>query len=296
MWYVEDDCAIKYKSELHKHRIDLLYELFGEHLHWQNNLTSDTEGEVMLTVSANTVCAYKENIDKYLPSAYSDYDKGFWIEQKAVFDDLFGSKCLPDEKVSDSTPLAEPKPQPKFHKGDRVKVIIDGYCKDAALIITDVNEVYPQFSYKLNCHPDVWFAESTLELVKESKPADDDDFKVPEPNCKHFKDGKCAHPAVSHIENGKLVKGADCDVSSCEDVEYEPKFKVGDTVRFKYCCTPHRINGLFKMSNSEMLYLVGKVWAKESELEPYTKPTIFNIESKDADILYYALLQLEKDN
>lgn len=60
----------------------------------------------------------------------------------------------------------------------------------------------------------------------------------PEPKCLHFKDGKCAHPAVAHLENGKLVKGADCDVSSCEDVEYEPqpaepKFKEGD--RAIYC-------------------------------------------------------------
>lgn len=45
MWSVEVDCATKYHSELHKHRVDLLYELFGEHLHWQNNLTSDAEGE-----------------------------------------------------------------------------------------------------------------------------------------------------------------------------------------------------------------------------------------------------------
>ncbi len=38
MWSVEVDCVTKYKSELHKHRTDLLYELFGEHLHWQNYL------------------------------------------------------------------------------------------------------------------------------------------------------------------------------------------------------------------------------------------------------------------
>lgn len=59
---------------------------------------------------------------------------------------------------------------------------------------------------------------------KEPNPAEEYDvFNDPEPKCLHFKDGKCAHPAVAHLENGKLVKGADCDVSSCEDVEYEPK-------------------------------------------------------------------------
>lgn len=33
MWSVEVDCATKYKSELHKHRTDLLYELFGENIY-----------------------------------------------------------------------------------------------------------------------------------------------------------------------------------------------------------------------------------------------------------------------
>lgn len=75
---------------------------------------------------------------------------------------------------------------------------------------------------------------------KESNPAEEDDvFNYPEPKCLYFKDGKCAHPAAAHLENGKLVKGADCDVSSCEDVEYEPKlaepkFKIGDKVRVKF--------------------------------------------------------------
>lgn len=51
----------------------------------------------------------------------------------------------------------------------------------------------------------------------------------------------------------------------------EPKFKVGDKVRFKYCCTTYRIDG-FKMSDGVMLYQVGEVWAEESDLEPYTGP------------------------
>ena len=70
------------------------------------------------------------------------------------------------------------------------------------------------------CLPD----ETCNVASKEPNPAEEYDvFNDPEPKCLHFKDGKCAHPAVAHLENGKLVKGADCDVSSCEDVEYEPK-------------------------------------------------------------------------
>ena len=85
------------------------------------------------------------------------------------------------------------------------------------------------------CLPD----ETCNVASKEPNPAEEDDvFNDLEPKCLHFKDGKCAHPAVAHLENGKLVKGADCDVSSCEDVEYEPKpaepkFKEGDRAIIK---------------------------------------------------------------
>lgn len=51
----------------------------------------------------------------------------------------------------------------------------------------------------------------------------------------------------------------------------EPKYHVGDIVRFKYCCTPYRIDG-FKMLDGAMLYQVGEVWAEASDLEPYTEP------------------------
>lgn len=51
----------------------------------------------------------------------------------------------------------------------------------------------------------------------------------------------------------------------------EPKYKVGDIVRFKYGCTPYRIDG-FKMSEGAMLYQVGEVWAAASDIEPYTEP------------------------
>lgn len=61
------------------------------------------------------------------------------------------------------------------------------------------------------------------------------------------------------------------DVDSSEPKPAEPKFKVGDIVRFKYGCTPYRIDG-FKMLDGTMLYQVGEVWAAASDLEPYTEP------------------------
>lgn len=92
MWSVEVDCATKYKSELHKHRTELLYELFGEHLHWQNNLTSNAEGEDnlqeklwnMLTPELQTYC---------LNMGRTSHDGN--VED--VLAHLFGSKCLPDK-------------------------------------------------------------------------------------------------------------------------------------------------------------------------------------------------------
>lgn len=69
----------------------------------------------------------------------------------------------------------------------------------------------------------------------------------------------------------------------------EPKFKVGDMVRFKYSCTPYRIDG-FKMLDGAMLYQVGEVWAEESDLELYTEPKedlippiLGELKSKEAD-------------
>ncbi|OKY84331.1 MAG: hypothetical protein BHV69_09935 [Bacteroidales bacterium 52_46] len=61
------------------------------------------------------------------------------------------------------------------------------------------------------------------------------------------------------------------NVDSLKPKPAEPKFKVGDIVRFKYGCTPYRIDG-FKMLDGTMLYQVGEVWAAASDLEPYTEP------------------------
>ncbi len=124
MWSVEVDCATKYKSELHKYRTGLLYELFGEHLYWQNNLTSDAEGEEMLTVSRTKIEALHSEIHKAIMDAHDADD---WQDAAHYildilprsFNALFGSKCLPDEKVSDCHHLQEPKPaEPKFKGGD----------------------------------------------------------------------------------------------------------------------------------------------------------------------------------
>lgn len=53
------------------------------------------------------------------------------------------------------------------------------------------------------------------------------------------------------FRNGKIVKSADCDVSSCEDVELKlvhPKFKVGDIVYNSYDNFNYRVVEVFSNS------------------------------------------------
>lgn len=82
MWSIEVDCAIKYKRELHKHRIDFLYELFGD------NLTSDIEGEEMLIVS-------RKRIQSLLNTCKECDERRAYYGLLAIF----GSKCLPDKQI-----------------------------------------------------------------------------------------------------------------------------------------------------------------------------------------------------
>lgn len=126
----QSDCSYGY--------LGLLIKIFGIH-----NLTSDAEGEEMLMISRKKVqrryhMAYKCKHSVLL----SHDDVQFWKGWQGALDDLFGSKCLPDEKVDPESlvttikdsmehPLpdkmlldgiAEQKPaEPKFKVGDYVR-------------------------------------------------------------------------------------------------------------------------------------------------------------------------------
>lgn len=88
--------------------VTALNEIFGLH-----NLTSDAEGEEMLTVPRKKVLyMYDFNEDILICDPTHNGAKLL----KAKLQDLFGSKCLPDETTS-----PEPKPaEPKFKSGDMV--------------------------------------------------------------------------------------------------------------------------------------------------------------------------------
>lgn len=131
-----------------------LIHLFGEH-----NITSDAKGEEMLTVSRKRVQEMYAHYDKICndPNRPRDYIESIYEYADGVtiaLDDLFGSKCLPDEEQSKQkdcdNPLAdkegcrwrndgkcafysacyfeplnpqEPKPaKPKYNVGDKVRI------------------------------------------------------------------------------------------------------------------------------------------------------------------------------
>lgn len=82
--------AITYHPCGYNHKTDLLKYLFGIH-----NLTSDAEGEEeMLCVSRKRV----QGLYDLVYEIYADGTKEWYQGYMKAMQDLFGSKCLPDEK------------------------------------------------------------------------------------------------------------------------------------------------------------------------------------------------------
>lgn len=236
---------------------------------------SDAEGEEMLTVSRNNVMAYyrdaQEDEEESLPAVENACNNMYQraVGRRQMLKRLFGSKCLPDNvessrpngdssepNVDSSEPKKSrrercgantiicahmncqdypPQSEPKYRKGE--KVCYNGYVYEIEGLVGKNRYALKGLNFDLDEDMIEPYEHYTEPLSQNS----------PE-NC----DNK------SHIS-------ADCNKQA------EPKFKVGDIVRFKYCCTPHRIDG-FKMLDGVMLYQVGEVWAEESDLEPYTEP------------------------
>lgn len=86
--------------------LDEFIGLFGRH-----NLTSDAEGEEMLTCNRDVVRML--------------YDRADSVKVRQTLESLFGSKCLPDnvDSLDSNVDSLEPKPaEPKFKVGDKVRI------------------------------------------------------------------------------------------------------------------------------------------------------------------------------
>ena len=106
-------------------KICILREVFG----W-NNLTSDAEGEEMLTVEKGKVQFMFDGLDS--TRVNDEYDRGYKAGKEFILHGLFGPKCLPDnvDSLDSNVDSLEPKPSvPKLRRGsfayhDNVKVRI----------------------------------------------------------------------------------------------------------------------------------------------------------------------------
>lgn len=86
--------------------LDEFIGIFGRH-----NLTSDAEGEEMLTCNRDVVRML--------------YDRADSVKVRQTLESLFGSKCLPDnvDSLDSNVDSLEPKPaEPKFKVGDKVRI------------------------------------------------------------------------------------------------------------------------------------------------------------------------------
>lgn len=243
-------------------------ELFGHH-----NLTSDAEGEEILTVSRKRlqdafysakIIASSKMSSKMLAGAAD-----MCIN---TFNDLFGSKCLPDGN-EDNFATKEPKPF-KYSVGQ--KVILHFYGGEVSTITEAFNDGGVWNKYKVKMLPTRVWNENELDPYEEPKPA--------EPNI------VTSSPTIDDI----LKSNADLDPETeklideavekflqpikeyfekLDEKPAEPKFKVGDKVKYK---------GRVKVVISEMMpnryYRIAlpnnqsPICKHESDLEPYTEP------------------------
>lgn len=124
-----------------------------EHFFGTDNLTSDAEGEEMLTVPRIQIQKLYSSIKKVNDPSSKDYINGVLN----TLDALFGSKCLPDEGT-DCTPV-EPKPAEPFKVGDKVKVVNDDHHGNRYIgrvteitSVDDSDDIYP---YKTDLYDDL---------------------------------------------------------------------------------------------------------------------------------------------
>lgn len=141
----------------------ILVDIFGLH-----NLTSDAEGEEMLTVSRKDVVELYQEVQKTISSCKGTELAMQSIGIKNVLWSFFGSNCLPDDtKDGTKDDTKEPKPAgPKFKVGDKVKIAKNGNVYNNS--IGEIIDISSNGSaYILFCNGQAWFRLTDLEPYTE---------------------------------------------------------------------------------------------------------------------------------
>ena len=165
--------GVKYRYHnfnCYNHTANIEVKEILEYLFSPHNLTSDAEEEVMLMVEKRKVqdiYAQCEEIEMdNNPNLSADIIEAAGAKM-GLLDDLFGSKCLPDEvAVAENATTTEPKPaEPKFkyNVGDEVKYKLDGEAHKIAFIDKGLTALPYQLKNGM------WASESDLEPCTEPK-------------------------------------------------------------------------------------------------------------------------------
>lgn len=101
--------------------------LFGRH-----NLTSDAEGEEMLTVSRKRVQELYNKFNHSFDNVVSDNLIGHYRAKIGLLRVLFGSKCLPDEDPKPIEPKEATSPNDNNSDIDIAGLVARGYVPDPA--------------------------------------------------------------------------------------------------------------------------------------------------------------------
>lgn len=241
----------------------------------------DAEEEEMLKVSRKEVQdVYKYSEEIISNEVYGSKRYAIHIQTLCVLERIFGSKCLPDETCNIASNVASSEPyvdssEPKtFKYSVGQKVILHFYGGEVSTITEAFNDGGVWNKYKVKALPTHVWNENELDPYEEPKPAEPDE----KDDCQKFTkklddtlEGDIKEPFKDWYD--KKYSNVEKLEKNDEPKPSEPKFKVGDKVRYKeFVGTVYQIEEtdyvIRKLAGGD---LIG--WLKESDLEPYTEPT-----------------------
>lgn len=140
-----------------------------EGMYGHHNLTSDAEGEEMLTVPRKDIVELYREVQKTTSQCKGTELATQAIGIRNVIWSFFGSKCLPDKLNEDNFAKSEPKPF-KYKVGQ--KVILHFYGGEVSTITEAFNDGGVWNKYKVKALPTRVWNENELDPYEEPKPAE----------------------------------------------------------------------------------------------------------------------------